>query len=65
MFIEVTSKDKDGNILFNGKLSKAEASLVLGVGINYLLHEGVLPLFTGKDEAEGAPIIAKEPETKQ
>lgn len=52
MLIEVTTKDTEGNIAFTGKLNAREASLVLNVGINYLMANGVMPLFTGKDDDE-------------
>jgi hypothetical protein len=52
MIIEVVTKDKDGNIAFNGKLNSQEVSLVLNVGINYLMANGIMPLFTGKDDEE-------------
>ena len=52
MIIEVTTKDKDGNIAFTGKLNSNEVSFVLNVGINYLLANGAMPLFTGKDDDE-------------
>lgn len=52
MKIEVTTKDEDGNIAFTGTLNKTEAAFVLNVGINYLMANGALPLFTGKDDEE-------------
>lgn len=52
MIIEVTTKDTEGNVSFNGKLNAREASLVLNVGINYLMANGVMPLFTGKEDDE-------------
>jgi hypothetical protein len=52
MIIEVTTKDEDGNVAFNGKLNSTEVSFVLNVGINYLMANGALPLFTGKDDEE-------------
>lgn len=64
MIIEVTTKDAEGNIAFNGKLNAREASLVLNVGINYLMANGVLPLFTGKDDEE-LGIVAAMPSSVQ
>jgi len=52
MIIEVITKDEEGNIAFQGKLNRLEASFVLNVGINYLMANGALPLFTGKDDEE-------------
>ncbi len=64
MIIEVETKDNDGNIAFKGKLNSQEVSLVLNVGINYLLANGVMPLFTGKEDSE-LGIVAKAPSTVQ
>ena len=52
MIIEVTTKDTEGNVSFTGKLNAREVTLVLNVGINYLLANGVMPLFTGKEDTE-------------
>lgn len=52
MKIEVTTRDEAGNIAFNGTLNQREISFVLNVGINYLLANGAMPLFTGKDDEE-------------
>lgn len=52
MIIEVQTKDQEGNVSFTGKLNSREVSLVLNVGINYLMANGVMPLFTGKEDAE-------------
>ena len=64
MIIEVTTKDEEGNVAFNGKLNSTEVSFVLNVGINYLMANGAMPLFTGKDDEELA-IVAKTPKTMQ
>lgn len=64
MKIDVTTKDEDGNVAFSGTLNKSEVSFVLNVGINYLMANGALPLFTGKDDDE-LGIIAKQPKTVQ
>jgi len=64
MKIEVTTKDEDGNIAFTGTLNKTEVTFVLNVGINYLMANGALPLFTGKDDEELA-LVAKAPKTTQ
>lgn len=64
MKIEVTTKDEDGNVAFTGTLSKTEVSFVLNVGINYLMANGALPLFTGKDDEE-LGLVAKAPATTQ
>ena len=52
MKIEVTTKDEEGNVAFSGTLNKQEVSFVLNIGINYLMANGALPLFTGKDDDE-------------
>lgn len=64
MQIKVTTKDEEGNVAFTGELSRTEVSFVLNVGINYLMANGALPLFTGKDDEE-LGIIAKQPKTVQ
>lgn len=64
MIIEVETKDEEGNIAFSGKLNSQEVSLVLNVGINYLLANGVMPLFTGKEDGE-LGVVAKAPKTVQ
>lgn len=58
MIIEVTTKDEQGNIAFNGKLNSQEVSLVLNVGINYLMANGVMPLFTGKEDSDLGVVSA-------
>lgn len=52
MLIEVVTKDEDGAIKFQGKLNSKEIAFVLNVGINYLMVNGALPLFTGKEDEE-------------
>ena len=64
MIIEVVTKDSEGNIAFQGKLNSREVSLVLNVGINYLMANGVMPLFTGKDDDE-LGIVAATPSQVQ
>jgi len=64
VIIEVKTKDEDGNIAFDGKLNSTEVSFVLNVGINYLMANGALPLFTGKEDDE-LGIIAKQPKSMQ
>ncbi len=64
MLIEVTTKDEEGNIAFQGRLNSREATLVLNVGINYLLANGVMPLFTGKEDDE-LGIVSKAPSMAQ
>ncbi len=58
MIIEVTTKDEQGNIAFNGKLNSQEVSLVLNVGINYLMANGVMPLFTGREDSDLGVVSA-------
>lgn len=64
MIIEVETKDEQGNIAFHGKLNATEASFVLNVGINYLMANGALPLFTGKEDTELA-VFAPSSATQQ
>lgn len=62
MIIEVETKDEDGNIAFHGKLNSAEVSFVLNVGINYLMANGALPFFTGKEDKD---LSIYAPSTRQ
>ena len=64
MIIEVTTRDTDGNIAFNGKLNSKEVSLVLNVGINYLMANGVMPLFTGREDSD-LGVVSATPEQVQ
>jgi hypothetical protein len=66
MQIKVQTKDDAGNVTFDGTLNKAEAELILNVGINFLLANGIQPMFSGQDD-EGTPetIVAKTPDTVQ
>lgn len=52
MQIYVKTEDNDGNIAFEGTLNQKEVELVLNVGINFLLANGAMPLFTGKEDDE-------------
>lgn len=64
MIIEVETKDEQGNIAFHGKLNAQEVSFVLNVGINYLMANGAMPLFTGKEATE-LGIVAAPSSTMQ
>lgn len=64
MKIYVETEDADGNIVFKGTLNKQEVELVLNVGINFLMANGAMPLFTGKDDEELA-IVAPSTNTQQ
>jgi hypothetical protein len=52
MKINVQTEDAEGNITFDGTLNKQEVELVLNVGINFLMANGCMPLFTGKSDEE-------------
>ena len=52
MIIDVTTKDEEGNVAFTGKLNTKEVSFVLNVGINYLMANGAMPMFTGKEDED-------------
>lgn len=64
MKFEITSKYEDGSIAFQGTANQSEAEFILNVGINYLLANGAMPLFTGKDDEELA-VFAPSSETTQ
>lgn len=64
MIVQITTHDKDGNVAFDGKLNKNELSFVLNVGINYLLANGAMPLFTGKEDEE-LGVVAPSTSTVQ
>jgi len=61
---EITSKDENGNVAFSGTMNKNEATFVLNIGINYLLANGAMPLFTGKEDDE-LGVVAPSTETMQ
>lgn len=44
MHIRKTIERVDGAVTFEGELSEAELDLVLGIGLNYLLAQGALPM---------------------
>jgi len=50
MQFEITTKDKEGNVLFSGTLTQQEASFVLSVGMNYLIMNGAAPANDPRDE---------------
>lgn len=52
MQFNIETKDKDGNVIFSGSATQQEASFLLNVGVNYLLANGAMPLFTGKSDEE-------------
>lgn len=52
MNIKIKTLNEDGSIAFEGTFSQNEASLILEVGTNYLLQQGVLP-FAEDDEDNG------------
>lgn len=64
MKFEITTKDAEGNVSFSGTMNKNEATFVLNIGINYLLANGAMPLFTGKDDEE-LGVVAPSTETMQ
>lgn len=64
MQIKVKTEDVDGNITFDGTLNQQEVELVLNVGINFLLANGAMPLFTGKTDEE-LGIVSPTTETVQ
>lgn len=64
MQIQVKTEDADGNVTFDGTLNRQEVELVLNVGINFLMANGAMPLFTGKEDDE-LGIVSSSPETVQ
>lgn len=64
MQIYVKTEDEDGNVTFEGKLNRQEVELVLNVGINFLMANGAMPLFTGKEDAE-LGLISPSTNTQQ
>lgn len=50
MNFEIKSKDKDGNVTFEGTANATQASFLMNVGVNYLLQRGVEPMLTKGDE---------------
>lgn len=51
MQLDVRFKDEEGNVTFEGKLTKREVGYLLQYGINGLMAQGVL--FNAEREAEG------------
>lgn len=49
---------------FSGTMNKNEATFVLNIGINYLLANGAMPLFTGKEDDE-LGVVAPSSDTMQ
>lgn len=43
MKISKTIQTPEGPVIFNGELSEAEADMVVGLGLNYLMQQGALP----------------------
>jgi hypothetical protein len=64
MIIEVTTKDENGNVSFQGKLNSTEVSFVLNVGLNYLMAKGAMPIFSGKED-EDLSVYAPSTATAQ
>lgn len=56
MEIKIKTLNDDGSIAFEGVFSKDEASVVLEVGTNYLLSQGILPF--GEDAEEDFEVPA-------
>jgi hypothetical protein len=63
MKIKITTLNEDGSIAFEGEFTQNEASLILEVGTNFLLQQGVLP-FTDPDEEDEA-FEVEGPDTVQ
>jgi len=55
MQIEVQTEDENGNIVFQGTLSKREVDFCLNVGINFLMANGASPFIRDDEEAIEAP----------
>lgn len=60
MEFNIKSKDKDGNVTFEGTANATQASFLMNVGVNYLLQRGVEPMLTPTDEP-----VAEGTETRQ
>lgn len=43
MLIEITTKNSNGSVLFNGSLTQDELNFILNVGVNAMLNAGHLP----------------------
>lgn len=53
----IKSKDKDGNVTFEGTANAVQASFLMNVGVAYLLQKGVEPLLTDTTPAEGTETL--------
>lgn len=49
MIVNKTLEREDGTAVFSGELSEKELDLVVGIGLNYLLQQGLLPFTTNKE----------------
>lgn len=60
MQIKIKTLNEDGSVAFDGVFTEQEASLILEVGTNYLLQQGVLPFADGEeddvDDADEGPF---------
>lgn len=52
MIFEIKTKDEEGNVAGEFRLNAQEATFVLNIGLNYLVANGAMPLFTGKEDGE-------------
>jgi ABC-type proline/glycine betaine transport system ATPase subunit len=53
LLINETIETEKGTVVFQGELEKEELSLVIQIGLNYLLQQGALP-FSNKVDVEDA-----------
>ena len=50
MKLRIKTLNPDGSVAFDGEFDENEASLILEVGTNYLLQQGVLPFVEEADD---------------
>ena len=48
MKVRKTLETPEGTVTFEGDLTQDEVDLVLGVGLNFLLQQGVIPFKMGR-----------------
>lgn len=50
MYIKKTVKLPDGSYTFEGEISDEEHEIILTAGLNLLLQQGAMPMFSIKEE---------------
>ena len=65
MKVNTVVQTEQGIVKFQGELSKEEAELVVGIGLNYLLEAGAFPDISAELEGDGLGFLVEGPDTDQ